>query len=100
MDPYDYDEMYADDGRYDDDPNPYHGDYSEEQNKKRSQLKPPSWKGLTVRLTVPLFYTGPQLNWLESRPVEPVVMGSSPIGLACMVVVVSTGRTPDCDSGS
>ena len=30
MDPYDYDELYADDGRYDDDPNPYHGDYSEE----------------------------------------------------------------------
>ena len=30
MDPYDYDELYADDGHYDDDPNPYHGDYSEE----------------------------------------------------------------------
>jgi len=30
MDPYDYDELYCDDGRYDDDPNPYHGDYSEE----------------------------------------------------------------------
>ena len=30
MDPYDYEEAYADDGRYDDDPNPYHGDYSEE----------------------------------------------------------------------
>ena len=27
---YDYDLDYADDGRYDDDPNPYHGDYSEE----------------------------------------------------------------------
>jgi hypothetical protein len=30
MDPYDYEEAYEDDGRYDDDPNPYHGDYSEE----------------------------------------------------------------------
>ena len=27
---HDYVEGYADDGRYDDDPNPYHGDYSEE----------------------------------------------------------------------
>ena len=33
MDPYDYDELYFDDGHYDDDPNPYHGDYSEEQKK-------------------------------------------------------------------
>ena len=35
MDDYDYDydlgEFY-DDGRYDDDPNPYHGTYSEEQS--------------------------------------------------------------------
>ena len=32
MDPYDSDyvDAYEDDGRYDDDPNPYHGDYSEE----------------------------------------------------------------------
>ena len=36
MDPYDYDCDYdyvdarEDDGRYDDDPNPYHGTYSEE----------------------------------------------------------------------
>ena len=30
MDPYDYEEAYEDDCRYDDDPNPYHGDYSEE----------------------------------------------------------------------
>lgn len=33
MDPYDYDELYCDDGRYDDDPNPYHGTYSEEQGE-------------------------------------------------------------------
>ena len=32
MDPddYDYEDAYEDDGRYDDDPNPYHGTYSEE----------------------------------------------------------------------
>jgi hypothetical protein len=30
MDPYDYEDAYEDDGRYDDDPNPYEGTYSEE----------------------------------------------------------------------
>ena len=52
MDPYDYDELYADDGRYDDDPNPYHGDYSEEQARSRADSPlpggyikaPPSYK--------------------------------------------------------
>ncbi len=52
MDPYDYDELYCDDGRYDDDPNPYHGDYSEEQARNRTDSPrfggyikaPPSYK--------------------------------------------------------
>ena len=30
MDPYDYEDAYEDDGRYDDAPNPYEGTYSEE----------------------------------------------------------------------
>ena len=42
MDPYDYDELYLDDGHYDDDPNPYHGDYSEEQGHIKQAL--PSYK--------------------------------------------------------
>ena len=41
MDPYDYDELYLDDGHYDDDPNPYHGDYSEEQGQAKAL---PSYK--------------------------------------------------------